>query len=238
MTGGPFCMTKTVTDPFFHAWRSYQKIVAANYMFHREIAQDLRQVLRSRFGGKTFSFLDLGCGDAAALAPVLEGLAIRRYKGVDLSQTALTLAAKNLAILPCAAELARGEFFAALAEEKSSFDVIYSSYAVHHLATEEKAEFFVRTAKCLADGGLLLLVDVTREEGESLEAYYQHYCGWLRSSWALDADIVEAVCHHLVHNDMPEPVSVLKAQARAAGLGKAWQAARYNWHRVLCFARE
>jgi SAM-dependent methyltransferase len=155
-------MTETVPDTFFDGWRSYQKIVAANYMFHREIAADLRQVLRARFDGKPFSFLDLGCGDAATLAPVLEGLAVRRYKGVDLLQTALTLAAKNLAILPCAAELARGDFFAELAQESSSFDVIYTSYALHHLATEEKAEFFVRAERCLTDSGLLLLVDVTR----------------------------------------------------------------------------
>lgn len=69
-------------------------------MFHREIAADLQQLLRARFGGKPFSFFDLGCGDAATLAPVLAGLALRRYKGVDLSQTALALAAKNLAALP------------------------------------------------------------------------------------------------------------------------------------------
>lgn len=105
-----------------------------------------------------------------------------------------------------------------MAGEKSSFDVIYTSFALHHLTTEEKAEFFLRAERCLADDGLLLVVDVTREEGESLEAYYRHYCGWLRSSWALDAGIIDAVCDHLVHNDMPEPVSVLNAQARAAGL--------------------
>jgi SAM-dependent methyltransferase len=231
-------MPKTIPDPLFDSWRSYQNIVAANCMFHREIAADLRRILGARFGGKPFAFLDLGCGDGATLAPVLEGLALRRYKGVDLSQTALTLATKNLTILPCEAELTQGDFFAALAQETSPFDVIYSGYALHHLATEEKAEFFLRAARCLAKGGFLALVDVTREEGESLEAYYLHYCGWLRSNWALDARDIDAVCDHLVHNDMPEPVSVLKAQARAAGLGKAWQVARYNWHRVSCFARK
>jgi SAM-dependent methyltransferase len=231
-------MPKTIPDPFFDSWRSYQNIVAANCMFHREIAADLRRILGARFDGKPFSFLDLGCGDGVTLAPVLEGFALRRYKGVDLSQTALTLAAKNLTFLPCAAELTQGDFFAALARETSSFDVIYSSFALHHLATEEKAEFFLRAARCLAEGGFLALVDVTREEGESLETYYRRYCGWLRSSWPLDARDIDAVCDHLVHNDMPEPVSVLNAQARAAGLGTAWQAARYNWHRVLCFAHE
>jgi len=231
-------MTKTIPDPFFDGWRSYQMIAAANCLFHREIATNLRQVLAARFDGAPFSFLDLGCGDAAALAPVFEGLALRRYKGVDLSETALTLAAKNLATLPCPAELARGDFFAALAREAGSFDVIYISYALHHLATEDKAEFFLRAARCLANSGMLLLVDVTREEGESLEAYYLRYCGWVHSSWVFDAPVIEAACDHIIHNDLPEPVSLLNAQARAAGLGKARQVARYNWHRVLCYARE
>ncbi len=67
-------------------------------MFHREIGTELNRVLRAEFDGRSFSVLDLGCGDGATLAPLLEGLALQRYKGVDLSETALAVCAG--AIIP------------------------------------------------------------------------------------------------------------------------------------------
>jgi len=58
---------------FFDAWDTYQKVVTCDYMFHREIGEALNQLLRAHFGGRPFSILDLGCGDAATLTPLLEG---------------------------------------------------------------------------------------------------------------------------------------------------------------------
>jgi hypothetical protein len=43
--------------------------------------------------------LDLGCGGAATLAPVLKGCQVKSYNGVDLSEPALALAVKNLGVL-------------------------------------------------------------------------------------------------------------------------------------------
>jgi SAM-dependent methyltransferase len=231
-------MSENSHDAFFDSWHIYQKVVAANHMFHREIAQDLASVLAARFGSQPFSFLDLGCGDAASLAPILKGLPLQRYKGVDLSETALALARKNLAGLSCPVEFAHSDISAALSAETGSYDVIHSSFALHHLRTQEKAQFFRQAAPRLKEGGLLLLVDVMREEDEGLEIYLQRYCAWLRNSWtALDANEKDYVCSHLVSSDRPETASALQALAMAAGLEQASQAARYNWHRVFCFTR-
>jgi SAM-dependent methyltransferase len=231
-------MRENFSDSFFDLWQTYQKVVAADYMFHREIGADVRRVLRAQFDRQPFSFLDLGCGDAATLTPVLEGLTLQRYKGVDLSETALALATENLAAFSCPVEFIHGDISTALTEDTASYDVIYSSYALHHFPTDEKAEFFRRAVQHLDEAGLLVLVDVMREEDESLQAYYLHYCDWLRSSWnSLDAHEMDFVCNHLVNNDLPEPPTVLQAQALAAGLGKTRQVARYNWHQALCFTR-
>jgi cyclopropane fatty-acyl-phospholipid synthase-like methyltransferase len=219
-------------------WDIYQKVVAADYMFHREIGADVRRELRARIAGQPFWFLDLGCGDAATLVPVLEGLAVARYKGVDLSETALALANKNLATLPCTVELIHGDLSTTLTEDTASYDVIYSSFALHHLPTHEKADFFHRAAQHLDGAALLLLVDVVRKEDESLQAYLSHYCDWLRSSWtSLDTHEMDLACDHVVNNDLPEPFTVLQAQALAAGFGKTRQVACYNWHQVLCVTR-
>jgi SAM-dependent methyltransferase len=231
-------MSERSSASFFDTWDTYQQVVACDYMFHREIGTELNLLLRAQCKGRPFSILDLGCGDAATLTPLLEGLALQRYKGVDLSDTALALAAENLKALSCPAELAHADILAALAAETFIYDVIYSSFALHHLPTAQKAEFFLLAAQRLKKGGMLLLVDVVREEDETLEVYYRRYCGWLRSSWsALSEDEQNFVCDHIVNNDLPDPCSILEAQAQAAGLVVAKRSARYGWHRVLCFTR-
>lgn len=230
-------MSDSTPASFFDTWDIYQKVVAGNYMFHREIGAELKRVLRAHFDGRPISILDLGCGDAAALAPLLKGLALQRYRGVDLSETALALAAENLKALPCPVELTHGHILAALAED-SSYDVIYSSFALHHLPAAQKAEFFSLATKRLNKGGLLLLVDVMREEDETLYVYHRRYCDWLRSSFgALNGGEKDLICDHIVNNDLPEPRSVLETQAKAAGLALSLHDTRFYWHWLLGFTR-
>ena len=89
-------MSEHSTTAFFDVWHTYRKVVAVNYMHHREtVKAHIEQMLHAQFVGLPFSFLDLGCGDAATLAPLLASMAVQRYKGVDLSETALALAAKT-----------------------------------------------------------------------------------------------------------------------------------------------
>jgi SAM-dependent methyltransferase len=229
-------MSQTQAVRFFQAWDTYAKVVAANYMFHRELGEAIKDALRARFIERPFSVLDLGCGDAATFAPLLEGFALKGYKGADLSGAALALAKKNLAHLPCPVELAEGDFMSALVGS-SAQDVIYTSFALHHLPTERKAEFFKLAAQKLNPGGLLLLVDVTREEGQTLESYYGDYCSWLRTKMnALDSFEQDQICDHLVNNDFPEPYSLLRAQAEAEGLLALPGAMPHKWHRLMLFA--
>jgi SAM-dependent methyltransferase len=228
-------MNEPAAIRFFHVWDTYAKVVAANYMFHKEIGEAVKSALRDRFGERPFSVLDLGCGDAATFAPLLEGFALTRYRGADLSEAALALAARNLSRLSCPIELVQAELMSELAAARP-VDVIYISFALHHLSTERKAEFFSLAAKKLLPGGMLLLADVVRAEGQSLEAYHVAYCDWLRDSMAtLDMGEKDAICDHLVNNDFPEPYSVLRAQADSAGLRMLPAAIPQEWHRLMPF---
>jgi SAM-dependent methyltransferase len=221
---------------FFRAWDTYAKVVAGNYMFHRELGEGVRDALRRRFERRSFCLLDLGCGDAAAIAPLLEGLSLKSYKGVDLAPPALALAKQNLACLDCPVELVEADFMSAL-KDSAPQDAIYSSFAQHHLTTEGKAEFFQLAAKRLNPGGLLILVDVTREENESHDDYMRNYTGWLRKTMtSLATGELDQICDHLTKNDIPEPPSTLCAQAERAGLAALPGLVPHKWHRLLLFA--
>ncbi|HTO78233.1 MAG TPA: class I SAM-dependent methyltransferase [Methylocystis sp.] len=221
---------------FFRAWDTYAKVVAANYMFHRELGQGVREALRRRFDGRAFSLLDLGCGDATALSPLLEGLQIKSYKGVDLAPPALALAAKTLARLGCPIELVEADFMSAL-RDSAPQDAIYSSFAQHHLTTDGKAEFFALAAKRLNPGGLLILVDVTRAEDECHDDYMRNYTGWLRKTMTgLATQELDQICDHLTKNDIPETAATLRAQAERAGLVALNGLVPHKWHRLLLFA--
>ena len=237
-TFGAAPMLAPSSPNIFDQWDTYHKVVAANFMFHREIAEALRRALEARFSGRLPAFLDLGCGDATAPAPGPAGPGAAPLQGRrSLGDGARARRARTdrSAFL---VTLTHGDILEALDEDESD-DVIHSSFVLHHLPTERKAEFFRRAARRLAPEGLLLLVDVVREEDELLDDYFRRYCGWLRREWrGLSAEELDAICDHLVNNDLPEPYSTLVALARAAGLKEAPGGVHYGAHRLLSFARE
>ncbi|MCC3244711.1 class I SAM-dependent methyltransferase [Methylocystis sp. WRRC1] len=228
-------MNEPAAIRFFHVWDTYAKVVASNYMFHQELGAAVKAALRERFGDRPFSVLDLGCGDAATFAPLLEGFTLESYTGADLCQEALDLAARNLGYLSCPVELKQADMLGELAASGPQ-DIIYTSFALHHLPTPLKAEFFKAAAQKLNPGGLLLLVDVVREEDESLAEYHSAYCDWLRGHMVeLDSGEQDAICEHLVNNDLPEPCSLLRAQAQAAGLQRISLAIPHRRHSLSVF---
>jgi len=221
-------------EDFFDTWAIYRKIVAGNNMFHREIYADVAEVLNGL--GCGFSLLDLGCGDAACLAPVLADVPVTSYQGVDLSETALNLAAENLAALSCPVELQRADLLQALHQTQRQYDVVFSSFAVHHLPLAQKAEFFQAAHSRLNENGMLLLIDTVREESEALPIYLDAYCQWIHKDWVgIEPEEKEIACRHIIDNDFPESLSTLQDISRQAGFEHCRQVNRYRWHRVLCF---
>ncbi len=230
-------MNENAAVRFFHAWDTYAKVVAANYMFHRELGEAVKSALFEAFGERPFSVLDLGCGDAATFAPLLQGFVLKSYSGADLSAAALDIARKNLAGLACPVELMLADFMTAL-EAAEPKDLVYISFALHHLSTAQKARFFELAGQKLAPGGLLLVVDVMREEGQSLADYHPAYCDFVRETMTrLDPAEREEICSHIASYDFPEPASTLKAQAQSAGLRPVGAAVPHPHHRLLAFSR-
>lgn len=220
----------------FHVWDTYARIIAGNHMFHRELGAGVRAALAERFAARPFSVLDLGCGDAAAIAGILRGFDVARYRGVDLSEGALAVAERNLAALACPFALHHGDMCDAIAAPGEAADVVHASYALHHVSRARKEQFFRDAARRLAPCGLLVLIDVVRVEAEALDDYHRAYAAWVRETMtSLASDEHDAVCAHVAQHDFPEPWSVLELLANGAGLRAVSTCAPHPWHRLMIF---
>jgi cyclopropane fatty-acyl-phospholipid synthase-like methyltransferase len=223
-------------DNIFDTWEIYRKIVAANNMFHDEIYADVANILATAPHG--FSLLDLGCGDAANLTPVLVQLPIGHYAGVDLSATALAFAAQNLKTLACPVNFYCGDLLQELNAQTACYDVIFTSFALHHLSFGQKAEFFKAAYAHLNPFGFLLLIDTVRDGHEDLPGYLNAYCDWLQTTWqGIDEQEKGIACEHIAENDFPETLTVLQVFSQQANFSACHLISRYKWHHVLRFQR-
>jgi SAM-dependent methyltransferase len=231
-------MKAVVGKNFFDEWSVYDQILDHNYMHHDEIFRDIGRFFAKRFDNRSFTLLDLGCGSARHLARALKGRSIGRYIGYDLSGVALAHAARNLNGLGCPVELHRGELLQGLRAAGEEFDVIFTSFALHHLANAEKKMFFQSAYGRLCKNGILLLIDTMREEGEERPVYLDRYCAWLRSRCeTLAPAALDLLCDHVRGNDFPETTATLSTMATRAGFGLGMEISRIGWHHTWCFDR-
>jgi ubiquinone/menaquinone biosynthesis C-methylase UbiE len=86
--------------------------VDTDALSHKELGRLLQDTLKAL--PKPFAFLDIACGDAGQMKRARAGTKVNQYHGIDLSQPALDLAAKNLKGAPFAVELDHRDFVTAL----------------------------------------------------------------------------------------------------------------------------
>lgn len=223
----------TTAASFFDDWSIYQEILAHNSMHHDDLYARVRDQLAVRFANRPFSILDLGCGSAQHLARALAGRQVRRYAGYDLAQGALDQAAVNLASLDGQVELHCADLLAGLRQPEYDFDLVFASFALHHLSSEGKAEFFRLAAERLAPGGTLMVVDTFRDDGESRAEYLDRYCAWLGARCVtLPPAAIDRLCAHIRTCDFPETPALLRAMSTGLGFTAPEEVSRFRWHRV------
>ena len=221
---------------FFDTWSVYDQILDRNSMFHDEIFNDVRTFLADRFGDRPLEILDLGCGSARHISLALSGRNVVRYVGYDLSQAAHNHARENLGRLNCPIELRLGDFLVGIESLKDRYDVILSSFAIHHLSAEGKQQFFKEVACHLKPAGIFLLIDPVRGENESRPIYLDNYCQWIQNDWRLKPEEACAeVIAHVRDCDFPETASLLATMATNAGLVRSWEGHPYRWHQAFGF---
>ncbi|NTU57879.1 MAG: methyltransferase domain-containing protein [Chlorobiaceae bacterium] len=229
------------SDPIYifrKTWGTYQKVIRHNLMFHREITEAARRLLKSRPG--PLNVIDLGCGDAAHIGKILEPGQVAEYCGCDLSPYALDVARNNLIPFGIRVNLLCRDMIAVLKEApENHFDLVYSGYALHHLPIEAKQAFFTESRRILRENGCVILVDVMREEGNSRPEYLDNYNGAVATQWlALTPDERDQVQEHIRNCDFPETPGILQSLAENAGLNQCRRLEKRTWHEAWCYQKQ
>jgi len=223
-------------DFFERQWTSYRAIVEHDLMEHRAVAEATATAIQAWFEARPATappphLLDLGCGDLALLAPLLQRLPLASYTGLDLTPAVLPLAQQALGSVPFPSHWVEGDLLAWATQGTAAeghavveqpVDILHSAFAIHHLSDADKATFLQAARQRMAPGGLFVWIDVFRQAGENLEAYVARYTRRITALWPqLTTEQQEHVISHLSRCDIPADRQAIAAAAEAAG----WQ-----WH--------
>mgnify|MGYP000235151597 CR=1 FL=1 len=231
--------SRNAVEVFLKSWQVYQEIISNNYMFHFEIANAVRDALVDFKPGKNLTILDLGCGDGSMTLNLLPPERIASYIGCDLSKPALDIAQRRIDLLNINAKLACDDMLkVAIEQPDNSADLIFSSYAVHHLNASNKLRLIENLARSLNSGGKFILIDIFREPTEDRAAYMQNYLQHVTNNWlALSSESQQLVVNHAKEFDFPELPAFFQSVGSKSGLNEGQQLAKHMWHEAWAFTK-
>lgn len=226
------------TQIFIRNWEIYQKVISANYMKHLELGEHAQKHLHYFNQFKPLSILDLGCGDAKQLSEQLKSLTVCAYTGYDLSEQATSFALKNLDTSISNPTFKIGKMEELIKADTETYNVIYSSFAIHHLRDEKKQELINDCYSKLDKKGLFILIDIKREPAQSIESYKTSYTNWILNDWhELNIDEKEAIIDHLSTCDIPVELTSYIEFAEKAGFDLIEEVNVDSRHALLAFTK-
>lgn len=229
----------SAVEVFLKSWQVYQDIIAHNYMFHREISEAARSALKSFKPDRSLRILDLGCGDASMVLPLLSADRVARYIGCDLSQPALDIARVQLNAQQIPNQLICDDMLLVASElPNASVDVVFSSYAIHHLNAINKQRILEDIARVLVPGGCFVLIDIFRDPEEDRAAYMRNYMGIVLDQWAnLSPESRDLVIDHAMAYDFPEHPRFYNSSCTSNGFMTGQRLTKHTWHEAWLFQK-
>lgn len=188
---------------FSDNWNLYQKVVQLNYMHHADFTQAVADVF-NEFNDQAIDVLDIGCGDAGFLKPVLQNHSIHSYTGYDLSAPALQIASDNLSQLSFDVDLKQGDMLDLILQETKTFDIIHAGFAIHHLQDNDKNKLWEACYRLLNSEGKMIYTDVFKKTGVDRGEYLVQYLSMMEERWT-ELTITERMLirNHVTQYDFP-----------------------------------
>ncbi len=156
----------------FDEWSLYSRIIANNYMRHRDLSAVARQYLAGM--GRSCLVVDLGCGDGSIARECLRYTRVARYVGIDTSADAIS---RLRACSPPGSDpdstqvdLCCDDVLTALpALPDGRFDLVLRSYCLHHLSQPQKKEVLGQIRRVLSPDGRFIWTDLVRRGRQTRE---------------------------------------------------------------------
>ena len=151
-----------ITQVFRDSWSVYHKVVALNHLNHRQVISSFRDELQTLSGDSEIKLLDIGTGDGWLPAQVLalENMPkVAHFTGVDSTAEALAIAKATNGIPASTLDLIQADMTDYMTSpqcESNAFDVVMSSYTLHHADTAGKGVLVREIHRCLKPGGIFL----------------------------------------------------------------------------------
>jgi 2-polyprenyl-3-methyl-5-hydroxy-6-metoxy-1,4-benzoquinol methylase len=225
-------------EAFFNMWTLYEKVILHNYMYHREITAALDGFIKRSFSGGSFSFLDLGSGDASFISKVLSDKPVSLYSAFDLSETAITKAEENFKSHKFNKNFTQCNFLEGLQKNTNKYDIIWSCFSLHHFQSEQKAMVFSLCEKTLKNNGFFCLTDICRADGTTREEYQAKYLEHKDSNWKeLTDHELKLGNEHITTSDFPETISSLYKMGTDCGFQTPEILYQEQFHMFLCFPK-
>jgi 2-polyprenyl-3-methyl-5-hydroxy-6-metoxy-1,4-benzoquinol methylase len=226
------------TQIFIRNWEIYQKVIKENYMRHKELGELAQKYLQDFSERTPIKMLDIGCGDAHQISEQLKSLNVAAYTGYDLSEQATQFAEQYFAGFENIIAFQIGKMEDLIKEDQTTYNVIYSSFAIHHLIDDKKAEIIKDCYNKLFEGGLFILIDIKRQPAQSINDYKASYTQWINTDWyALDKDEKNAIIDHLNTCDIPVENKTYTEYALRAGFSLLEEVNVDDRHALLAFVK-
>ncbi len=208
-------------------------------MHHRDFASQIDFVFQKALSpGVPLHILDCGCGDAFYISQQLQSISLASYTGLDMSEFALSKAKENTNAFDCPVFLKQGYMQELIDREEGKYDIIYCSFSMHHLQDIEKNHFLKRCFDLLSDKGMLIVIDVFRNEGQLREAYIEEYISWIDECWEkISQEDKSLIYEHMRNYDFPTTKSQLIAWCSDIGLKDIFQFHPDSLNSIIIFSK-
>jgi len=199
---------------YFNAnWKKYQSAITSNTLYHQEMGEALNRFIKSNVT-YPFAMADVGCGDCSAIVPILADKKITSYIGIDAAPDVLKIAAENMDAIQYKKEFICDDMINAIAGIPPSMDIIYTSYAVHHLSFKEKFDFIQNAQNKLKNGGYLIMIDGVLDDNQTRDEWLEELANRMKLTQELTQDELELRMQHPRADDHPEAIKTFEEFAQ------------------------